>query len=76
MSFQADLYKQLAPDARESGISALNLCVIGLVLASFLLLALETEPTVMALPGWATAIGALNVLIVVIFAIEYVARVW
>ncbi|MEM1087174.1 MAG: ion transporter [Pseudomonadota bacterium] len=76
MSLQQSLYKQLAPDARESGISAMNIAVIALVLLSFLLLALETEATIMALPGWADAISALNIIIVVIFAIEYTARVW
>ncbi|MEM1037505.1 MAG: ion transporter [Pseudomonadota bacterium] len=76
MALQESLYRQLAPDARDSGISALNLCVIGLVLFSFLLLALETEPTIMALPGWAATIGTLNVAIVLVFAVEYIARVW
>ncbi|MEM7491846.1 MAG: ion transporter [Pseudomonadota bacterium] len=76
MTLQKTLYNQLAPEARQGGTSFLNLCVIGLVLFSFLLLALETEPSIMASSGWAASIGVLNILIVVIFAIEYAIRVW
>ncbi|MEM1390135.1 MAG: ion transporter [Pseudomonadota bacterium] len=76
MTLQKTVYKQLAPEARRSGISVLNLCVIGLVLFSFLLLALETESSIMVLPSWALAISTLNILIVLIFAIEYAMRVW
>jgi voltage-gated potassium channel len=73
---QAWLYRQLVPEARTSGISLLNLFIVGLVLLSFLFLALETEPTLNQQPGWAKLFAAFNVTVVAIFAVEYAARVW
>ena len=69
------LYSQLEPDARDkSGLSGLNMFIIALVLISFLALALETEPTLDA--NWRVGINILNIAIVSIFAIEYLARLW
>lgn len=69
------LYGQLEPDATgKSGLSALNTLIIGLVLLSFLALALETEETIG--PMWRLAINYVNIAIVSIFAIEYLARLW
>ena len=69
------LYAQLEPDARgKSGLSFLNSLIIALVLISFLALALETEETIG--PAWRVAIDWVNVAIVVIFALEYLIRVW
>jgi voltage-gated potassium channel len=69
------LYSQLEPDAgKRTGLSALNMFIIALVLISFLALALETEETLS--PAWHTGIHFLNIAIVTIFAIEYLARVW
>ena len=69
------LYSQLEPDARNSsGLSILNSFIIALVLISFLALALETEETIG--PLWRQGIDYLNIAIVVIFAIEYVVRLW
>ena len=69
------LYGQLEPEATgKSGLSALNILIIGLVLLSFLALALETEETIG--PMWRTAIDYVNIAIVSIFAIEYLARLW
>ena len=69
------LYSQLEPDARDkSGLSGLNMFIIALVLISFLALALETEPTLDA--NWRVGISILNIAIVSIFAIEYLARLW
>ncbi|HBT35791.1 MAG TPA: cation transporter, partial [Hyphomonas sp.] len=46
------LHNELVPEARKSGISVTNWIIISLVLASFLFLALETEPTLLAIPEW------------------------
>lgn len=69
------LYSQLEPDASgKSGLSPLNVFIILLVLLSFLALALETEETIG--PMWRMGINYLNIAIVTIFAIEYLARLW
>ena len=69
------LYSQLEQDARDkSGLSALNIIIISLVLISFLALALETEETIG--PAWRQAIDILNYGIVIVFAFEYILRVW
>jgi len=70
------LYQQLVPEARASGISLMNLVIVGLVLLSFLFLALETEPTLNQQPAWARLFAVFNVTVVIIFAVEYVARIW
>ena len=75
VGLRSRLYSQLEPDARiKSGLSALNTFIIALVLISFLALALETEKTIG--PAWRAGIEQLNLVIVVIFAIEYVVRLW
>ena len=69
------LYTQLEQDARDkSGLSGLNMLIITLVLISFLALALETEQTIG--PAWRHAIDLVNYGIVIVFAIEYIVRVW
>lgn len=69
------LYSQLEQDARDkAGLSRLNMVIITLVLISFLALALETEETIG--PVWRQAIDIINYGIVIIFAFEYVVRVW
>ena len=69
------LYTQMEPTAREkTGLSPFNLFIIILVLLSFLALALETEPTMG--DAWMRAIGVFNVAIIVIFALEYILRLW
>ena len=69
------LYLQMEPNARDrSGLSAFNLFIVILVLLSFLALALETEPTMGE--GWKTAIRIFNVAIIIIFAFEYLLRLW
>ena len=69
------LYNELVPEARKSGISVTNWIIISLVLASFLFLALETEPTLLAIPEWKMVFDWFNVAVVIIFAVEYVLRV-
>ncbi len=73
-SLRRKLYYQMEPSQRRHRLSGINLTIIILVLLSFLVLALETEPLMSA--GWKTAIAVFNIAIVVIFAVEYVARVW
>lgn len=73
---KAWLYRQLVPEARASGISLMNQFIVGLVLLSFLFLALETEPTLNEQPAWAQLFAVFNVTVVIIFAAEYLARLW
>lgn len=76
MSVRSVLYKELAPEARASGISVTNWLIIGLVLLSFLFLALETEPTLTAQPEWRRVFNLFNVFVVTAFAAEFVTRLW
>lgn len=76
MGLKLQLYQALAPEARRTGLSRTNAFIVGLVILSFLLLALETEPTLTREPVWQAGFDIFNVLVVAIFAIEYVARVW
>lgn len=69
------LYQQMEPNARDkAGLSFINITIITLVLLSFLALALETEDTLG--PVWQYGIAIFNLIIVGIFAIEYLARLW
>ncbi|RIJ27801.1 ion transporter [Henriciella algicola] len=69
------LYTQMEPTARDkTGLSPFNLFIVILVLLSFLALALETEPTMG--DGWMRAIDVFNVAIIIIFALEYLLRLW
>lgn len=75
MGLRYKLYHQMEPSAREkNGLSPFNLFIVILVLLSFLALALETEPTLGE--DWVQAIKIFNVAIIVIFAVEYVLRLW
>ena len=75
IGLRTKLYSQLEPDARVStGLSKLNIFIVALVLISFLALALETEKTLS--PMWRNSINYLNIAIVAVFAIEYLARLW
>ena len=76
MGLQRWLYNQLVPEARGAGISVTNWVVITLVLLSLVFLALETEPTLRAIPEWMTAFRLFNIAVVGLFAIEYVLRIW
>ncbi|MEM7767477.1 MAG: ion transporter [Pseudomonadota bacterium] len=75
MGIRSALYREMEPVAREKpGLSSVNRIIVLLVLASFLLLALETEPT---LPDSArTGLWLANFAILVCFAVEYVLRLW
>ena len=75
VGLRSKLYSQLESGARnKTGLSVLNSFFIGLVLLSFLALALETEETIG--PAWRQGIDYLNLFIVVVFAIEYAVRLW
>ncbi|MFN4025200.1 MAG: ion transporter [Hyphomonas sp.] len=76
MGLKRQLYQALAPEARRTGLSRTNAFIVGLVILSFILLALETEPVLTRDPTWQSAFDFFNVLVVAIFAIEYAARVW
>jgi voltage-gated potassium channel len=69
------IYCEMEPSAhRGPGLSVTNKAIIFLVLASFLVFALETEPDIpSAVAVW---ISRLNVAILVIFGIEYFIRLW
>jgi voltage-gated potassium channel len=75
MGLRNRLYAEMEPAARgRPGLSRTNILIVGLVLASFLVFALETEPDIPAdVAAW---ISAINIAILVAFAIEYVVRLW
>jgi voltage-gated potassium channel len=75
MGLRHRLYAEMEPAARgRPGLSRTNILIVGLVLASFLVFALETEPDIPA--DVATWISAINIAILVAFGIEYVVRLW
>lgn len=75
MSLRGRVYRELDPKAREtSGLSRTNTLIVLLVLASLVMFAAETEPTLS--PFWRNGIETANYLILLIFAIEYGLRVW
>lgn len=76
MGLKQRLYNALAPEARQSGLSRANLFILGLVLLSFLFLALETEPVLYTQPTWQLVFDVSNIVVITIFALEYAARVW
>jgi voltage-gated potassium channel len=76
MDLRAKVYQELAPEARSTGISLTNWLIIGLVLLSFLFLALETEPALNGDPAWRRVFDIFNVGVVSIFALEFITRLW
>jgi voltage-gated potassium channel len=73
--FPHRIYVEMEPSERHrKGVSPINLFVIALVLVSFVVFALETEPTVPDEVN--SALASLNVAILVAFALEYAVRVW
>ena len=69
------LYREMEPSARgQPGLSRVNTAIVGLVLLSFLLFALETEPSIQGdARVW---LSLLNFAVLGTFAIEYLLRVW
>lgn len=76
MGLKRRLYQALAPEARRSGLSLTNAFIVGLVILSFLFLALETEPVLQADPVWKQTFHIFNIAVIGVFAVEYLARVW
>jgi voltage-gated potassium channel len=73
-SIRKRVYDWLEPDQQKKGLSLISLALVGLVLLSFVTLALETEPS---LPDWIKqGVNVTNTVIVTLFAVEYVARLW
>ncbi len=70
------LYRELVPEAREGGISPLNGLIVLLVVASLIALALETEPVLIAQPGWLQGFAIFNGVVLAAFAVEYLLRFW
>ena len=69
------LYQEMEPKAREqAGLSMVNAFIVGLVLLSLLALAIETEPTISE--AWRRGLSVFNIIIIAIFALEYLVRLW
>lgn len=78
-TFRGRVHEALEPDGRRHGISFVSMLLIALVLASFAMMALETEashPQSALPPGSATLISHVNIVIVILFAVEYLVRFW
>jgi voltage-gated potassium channel len=87
-SLRGRLYRALEPQARD-GLSPLNMFLIGLVLFSLALFAFETEFAAQALANMREGISVDNALkqtqttvwwinlgVLIVFAIEYILRLW
>lgn len=75
MSLRAKLYRALEPGSTDRDrLSTINRILVLLVLTSFVLLALETEPS-LGENGQHT-LRILNVILVIAFALEYAMRLW
>src|SRR5262245_27274186 len=75
MGLRHKLYLEMEPHARSKpGLSRTNTFIVLLVIISFVAFALETEPTIGE--PWKTWISALNIVVLGLFAIEYVIRLW
>ena len=74
-SFRAWLYAAMeqGSDGQEK-LSWINRALVALVVTSLILLALETEPSLSAQKQ--TVLRSLNVMIVTVFAVEYIVRFW
>jgi voltage-gated potassium channel len=69
------LYREMEPHARDkSGLSATNTLIVLLVVVSFVLFAMETEPLIDG--AWGAWIRIANLVVLGVFAVEYVARLW
>ncbi len=78
-TFRGRVHEAIEPDERRRGLSPVSLLLVTLVLASFAMMALETEAThpQSAFPPGSTAlISNINTVIVVLFAFEYLVRIW
>lgn len=69
------LYRELEPSARDkAGLSRANSFITALVLISFVVFAIESEPTITgAARAW---VAGINLAILFAFLLEYVVRLW
>lgn len=75
MTLRAKLYRALEPKSTDrERLSTINRVLVFLVLSSFVLLALETEPSIDE--SGQNLLGGLNLALVIIFAFEYCVRIW
>ncbi len=75
MGVRARLYRALEPKTADGEkLSTVNRILVFLVLSSFVLLALETEPSLGE--SGHNILRILNLCLVIIFAIEYAIRIW
>ena len=74
-SIRKKLYQQLSVTAYpEEGLSPLNKLVAVIIVASIIIVTLATEPTIYE--PWKDQIIAADITIGVLFAIEYILRLW
>lgn len=76
---RAKIHAALEPHRNRRGLSPVTAVLVTLVLASFALMALETEvsrPDTTLPRDWALALSLINSGIVVLFAVEYAVRLW
>ena len=74
-SFRKAIYRQLDPEAyREKGLSVTNKLISLLVVMCVISAILETEPLLSG--AYAHSFEALNTIFLVVFTIEYLARIW
>lgn len=72
---RAKLYHEMEPKARDHpGVSPINAFIVGLVLLSLVALAIETEPSIS--DTWRRGLFLFNIVIIAIFAFEYLVRLW
>jgi len=69
------LYAEMEPSARgRPGLSRTNILIVALVLTSFIVFALETEPDLP--PDVSAWISAINLALLTAFGVEYLVRLW
>src|SRR5262245_37201199 len=73
-TLRSRLYQQLDPEARTSGLSVLNKFIIAAIVFSVAAAILGTEPTLTR--GYETYWTALDGIILLLFIVEYAARLW
>jgi voltage-gated potassium channel len=74
-SLRHRLYRALDPEAREGqGLSVINRLLVLLIIAASIQAVAETEPTI--IQGREQVFRAAELVIVTIFSVEYLARLW
>jgi len=74
-SIRQKLYQQLSITAwPEEGLSPVNKAIAGIILLSIIIVTLATEPTIYE--PWKEQIIAIDFVIGILFAVEYILRIW